>query len=233
MNRTGIEYLDYSWNPTAGCSGKGCAVRRDCWAAKMAKRLGRYCSTCPSFVPHVHFERFDEPLLLKKPSRIGVSFMGDFYDDGISGWVRSRVYMTMENAPQHTFIVLTKQPENIDEYLPQNLWVGVSVNRVEDLWRIGALKATDAVVKIVSFEPLLEDIASKCNYDTLNGIDWIIIGAQTRPEVQPQQKWVDRLVGVADSTGNYVAVFFKNNLKTSSPLRVEIPKEEKEKGCRR
>ena len=38
MNRTGIEYADYTWNLVLGCRPvcEGC---KNCWAARMAKRL--------------------------------------------------------------------------------------------------------------------------------------------------------------------------------------------------
>jgi len=172
----------------------------------MAKRLGRYCEICPSFKPHVHFDRFDEPAKVKKPARIGTSFMGDFYSEGIPAWVRASIYMRMEEAPWHTFIVLTKQPQNIDDYLPENLWVGVSVNRKEDLWRIDTLRYVDASVRAVSFEPLYEDLS----HANLDGIGWVIIGSQTRPLVRPEGDWVHGLMEKAHSKN--VAVFLKDNL---------------------
>ena len=48
MNKTRIEYLDYTTNPTVGCSGVGCAVARHCWACKQAKRMKHKCSACYS-----------------------------------------------------------------------------------------------------------------------------------------------------------------------------------------
>jgi protein gp37 len=220
MNRTKIEYLDLTWNPTAGCSGFGCAIGKNCWAYRIAKRNILKCELCRSFVPHVHFERFDEPLARKKPARIGVSFMGEFFDEGISEWVRARIKMTIEKACWHNFLVLTKQPQNIDldEPIPENLWVGVSVNRKEDLWRIATLKLTKAKVKVVSFEPLYEDLG-RIN---LEGIDWVIIGAQTHPTFQPKQEWVWNIIFPA-STLN-IPIFLKNNLNHANPIQ-KFPKE--------
>lgn len=165
MNRTKIEYLNWTWNPTGGCSGIGCAVRDKCWARRQAKRLERYCKICPTFMPHVHFDRFDEPLHTKKPARIGVAFMGEFYDYAIAENVRASLYMQMERANWHTFIVLTKQPQNIDldESLPKNLWIGVSVNRKDDLWRIDALSQIQTSCRIVSAEPLYENLGDITN----------------------------------------------------------------------
>ncbi|MCJ7482261.1 MAG: phage Gp37/Gp68 family protein [Thermodesulfovibrionales bacterium] len=227
MNRTKIEYLDYTTNPTVGCSGLGCAVAKECWAAKQAKRQKHKCAICYSFVPHVHWERFDDFLSVKKPSRIGVSFMGEFFDKEISNWVRKDYYLHMMKAPQHMFIIFTKQPQNIDdEELPPNLSIGVSVNRKKDLWRIDVLRQVKCQYRIVSFEPLYEDLSDV----NLEGIDWVIIGGQTRPKLLPSYPWVLGLIQRAKALN--LPVFIKNNLKEVMarwpPLR-EYPHQEMEK----
>lgn len=213
MNRTKIEYLDLTWNPTAGCEGLGCAVRKKCWARAMAKRQKHRCELCYTFRPHVHFERFDQPFEVKKPSRIGVSFMGDFYDKGIAYNIRASLYMRMEKASWHTFLILTKQPQNIDldEGFPRNVWLGVTVNSKEDLWRIDALRLIEAKTKFVSFEPLYGPICpKKLNLERIN---WIIIGAQTRPELLPSPLWVNSLIEQAKE--RHIPIFVKNNITWS------------------
>jgi len=221
MNKTKIEYLDYTWNPIVGCSGLGCAVRKNCWAMGQAKRKKHDCDACYSFVPHVHWERLEQPLTLKKPSRIGVAFMGEFYDKEISESVRASIMMRIEKASQHTFVIFTKQPQNIDvdEPIPKNVWLCVSVNREQDLWRIDALRETNACVKGVSFEPLYERVDAD-----LTNINWIIIGAQTRPNLQPKPEWIANLIQLARIFG--AKVFMKNNLKPQpTPTLVkEFPK---------
>ncbi len=219
MYQSRIEYLKYQTNPIVGCSGKGCAVVKVCWAAKMAKRRKHECDACYSFVPHVHWERFEDFLSVKRPCRIGVSFMGEFFDDEIDNWVRKDCYMHMQKAPQHTFIILTKQPQNIDdEPLPDNLWVGVSVNRKADLWRLDSLREAKAKLRIASFEPLYEDLGTV----DLEKYGWIIIGSQTRPNLQPNLNWVMDLVEECHDL--CIPVFMKNNLKVTNGLRQESPK---------
>jgi protein gp37 len=167
-----------------------------------------------SFVPHVHWERFNDFMSVKKPSRIGVAFMGEFYDKEISNWVRKDYYMHMLGAPQHHFIIFTKQPQNIDdEPLPDNLSIGVSVNRKEDLWRIDALRNIECQCRIVSFEPLYEDL---CEAD-LSRIHWVIIGAQTHPKVAPEYLWVNNITSKAGLLG--IPFFLKNNLGYPHPVQ--------------
>lgn len=217
MNRTAIEYLQFTWNPIVGCSGVDCAVREACWAKGQAKRRKHKCKDCYDFKPHYHFERLDQPSEVKKSARIGVGFMGDIFDAAFSINMNQLLFSKMEKAFWHTFVCLTKQSKNLLTFnqnwqsFPENIWMGVSVNRREDVHRIEDLKATDAKVKFVSFEPLYEEVTDlHHSWLDLKGIDWIIIGAQKRPNLQPEQDWVSNLLSFAVTAG--VKVFLKNNL---------------------
>jgi len=80
------------------------------------------------------------------------------------------------------------------------------VNTRNNLWRIKILKHIFATTKAVSFEPLYERMGDV----DLSGIDWIIIGAQSRPDLQPDPEWVEDLMQQARHEG--VAIFIKNNV---------------------
>ena len=71
MNRTKIEWCDWTWNPIVGCSpaSEGCA---NCYAAAIARRFGMPWGR-PVFRP----ERLNEPQRVKKPGRIFVCSMSD------------------------------------------------------------------------------------------------------------------------------------------------------------
>lgn len=209
MNCTRIEYLNATWSPIVGCSGINCAVRDNCWAKGQAKRAKHRCESCYSFVPHVHFERFDQPLHAKKPSRIGVCFMGDFFDKEISLNVQASIYMRILQSSWHRFLILTKQPQNIDCLAlgcPDNLAIGVSVNTRNDLWRIDTLREVDAAFRFVSFEPLYEELGEI----NLEDIGWAIIGAQTRPKLLPPPFATSELIEQLEDKG--IPIFLKNNL---------------------
>jgi protein gp37 len=152
----------------------------------------------------------EQPLKVKKPSRIGVDFNGDTFDADVHPDWQDDILEVIEKCKWHTFVLLTKQPQNIPKWFdyetPNNLWLGVSVNCIKDLWRIVELRKTFAPVKFVSFEPLYEDLS----FVDLQGIDWVIIGAQTRPNLQPRSEWVDSLALNAGKNG--IPVFMKNNL---------------------
>ena len=210
MNRTKIEYLNFTWNPIAGCSGIGCAVRKECWARAQSKRRKWRCTLCYVFKPHLHKERLHEPLQRKKSSRIGVTFSGDFFDIGMHPNWQQDVLEIIEKCQWHIFILLTKQPQNIPKWFdyesPKNLWIGVSINRKADLWRLEKLKQLITEHKLSSFEPLYEDLGAI----NLKGIDWVIIGAQTKPLWKPDIAWVQKIMERAHSVN--AKVFLKNNL---------------------
>jgi len=165
MNKTGIEYLDYTWNPVTGCSpvGPGCD---NCWARRMANRLRGRCGypADDPFRVTFHPERLDEPLRLKKPARIGVCFMGDLFHDGVDpGWVEE-ILRTIAVCHRHRFFILTKRPHNIgpfvalcDFLIPGNLWLGVSVwdQNSADRLLVPYLLHGPLARKWVSYEPAL------------------------------------------------------------------------------
>jgi protein gp37 len=104
----------------------------------------------------------------------------------------------------------------------------VSVTDLGDLPRIEDLRACNAQVKFVSFEPLLSDFGLvKLN---LEGIHWVIIGGLTGPHpFKPPLSWIENVEDRARETG--VAIFEKDNLGAWCPsdtprfLLREFPKE--------
>ena len=223
MNRTKIEWVDggFTWNPITGCR-KLCRDDKGiyCWAFYMAQRQqGRngYDAKDP-FKPTIHLNRLLEPLAVRTPNKIFTCSMGDIFDDGVPEIWRDLVFRVMHECPQHTFIVLTKRPENIphyeypEGYWPKNLWLGVSVD--------GRNTQADLVTKLwerefpyttfVSFEPLLGRIEDLEVIE--NMVQWCIIGAQTGARAkQPRTEWVNEILLWASE--NEIPVFLKDNLE--------------------
>ena len=170
MNRTAIEYLDYTWNPVTGCTpvSAGC---EHCWAKRMHER-GIFGKQGFSEI-QLHILRLDEPLRRKKPARIGVCFMGDLFHEGVTITDQERVFRVIVSAPQHTFLVLTKRPGQMAARIPiiknriwgahwtacENVWLGVSIeDQATADERIPLLLKTPAAVRYVSVEPMLGEI---------------------------------------------------------------------------
>lgn len=222
LNRSPIEWTDKTWNPETGCYGpKGTKEKPKCcpycYARKIANRFRRIFRN--GFDPTFYPDRLIEPYKLKKPSRIFACSMGDLFGSWVPDpWI-SGVLSTIDNNKRHVFQILTKNPENLYKWknsFPDNLWLGVSVTRQDDAGRIFHLRMQPVRTKFVSFEPLLGPVETDlCN------VDWIVIGAQTRPARIPEKEWVENLIDQARS--REIPVFLKDNLGWPETVR-EFPK---------
>jgi protein gp37 len=209
MNRTKIEWTDWTWNPVTGCL-HGCPY---CYARRIAARFGKTPEE-KEYQPLFHPERLDKPLRVKKPSKIFVCSMADLLGDWVpDSWIRD-VITAVRFASQHTFQFLTKNPKRYKRFnWPPNAWLGATVvnqaamppARICDCYRICFL----------SIEPMLGPIQLTWKPD------WLIIGAQTGPGAKPpERQWVEDLTTQAAGLG--VAVFHKPNLGPGFDLR-EFP----------
>lgn len=66
------------------------------------------------------------PLGWKKPQKIFVNSMSDLFHDGVPDEFIDRVMAVVALCPQHTFIVLTKRPKRMREYVTHRCSVGGS-----------------------------------------------------------------------------------------------------------
>jgi len=106
---------------------------------------------------------------------IFVDSMSDLFHPDVSRQFIANVWITMQAAPWHKFLILTKRPERMHEILadwtagldPQlwpewplpNVWLGVSAENQEAAdERILTLLRTPAAVRFVSVEPMLQQI---------------------------------------------------------------------------
>ena len=157
--KTKIEWTESSWNPITGCSpiSPGCA---HCYAARFAKRLQamgnpRYKN---AFEVTIHEDLINAPLSWKKPQMIFVNSMSDLFHDDVPTEIIKRIFDTMNKAPAHTFQVLTKRAERLAELAPElqwsdNIWMGVSIENQDMIFRSDLLRQTDAHIKFISAEP--------------------------------------------------------------------------------
>jgi len=194
MNKTKIEWCDYVHNPFWGCTpiSPGCD---NCYARKIANRFmqGRVSQ---SRIIYRSPKIFPEDV--KRPQRVFIESMGDLFHGLISDAEILAVQERMKRAPQHTYFILTKRPERMrtfSEKYPwgKNVWLGVSVENLEYIWRIDTLRQTQASHRFVSFEPLLGQIYPII--PGLKGLDWIIIGPETGSQRrQCDESWIAGLI---------------------------------------
>ncbi len=112
-DKTEIPYVDATWSPVDGCEpvGRGCL---NCFAKRVSNRFHPERDFTDV---QCHEGRLDQPLHWKKPRRILVPSMGDLFHKDVPDWFLDRVFAVMALAPQHTFMVLTKRPERMRDYL--------------------------------------------------------------------------------------------------------------------
>jgi protein gp37 len=150
------------------------------------------------------------PLRWRKPRMIFVNSMSDLFHEGVPDTFIDAVWDVMEGASRHQFQVLTKRPDRLAKFLSRrrhvaaNVWVGTSVESSAYVSRIDAIRDVPAVVRFISFEPLLGEV----DRPNLKGIDWIIVGGESGPGARPiAPEWVDALLGAARQVGS--SFFFK------------------------
>ena len=196
MNTTKIEWTDRVWNPTKGCSkiSEGCKY---CYAESFAKRLQAMGMEDYKdgfkfkILPH----RLYEPLKIKKPQKFFVNSMSDLFHDDMPDEYLNQIFDVINQTPQHTYQILTKRVENMYIYfqnhnVPQNVWLGVTVENSKYSYRIDILKKINATIKFISFEPLI-DSAGKID---LTDIDWVIVGGESGYNGRPMKpEWVNEI----------------------------------------
>lgn len=184
-----IEWTESTWNPVTGCTkiSAGC---KNCYAERMALRLRAAGSPnyAHGFRVTLHHHALEIPLRWKKPRTIFVNSMSDLFHKNISFDFISKVFDVMRRASHHRFQILTKRSGRLLKLSskliwPENVWMGVTVENADCRFRIDDLRQTPAVIKFISFEPLLDPIP---NID-LEGIDWVIVGGESGPRARPMK----------------------------------------------
>ena len=199
MTTTSIEWTDKVWNPVTGCAkvSQGC---KNCYAETIAKRFwGERKFTDV----RCHEDRLDQPLRWKKPSQIFVISMSDLFHPDVPEAFIDRVLDVISACPQHTFQVLTKLPELLQQklygfaagarcrelgggdYCP-NLWLGVSVEDQKTAdERIPLLLQVPAAVRWVSYEPALGLVDFEAVPSLTGQINWVVCGGESGPNARP------------------------------------------------
>ncbi len=208
MNKTKIEWTDYTWNPVVGCKN-GCSY---CYAKRMNDRF----KWIPKWEePQFYFERLKEAYKLKKPSKIFVGSMADLFGDWVNvDWIKL-VLEVAEDNPRHTFQFLTKNPKRYLEFeFPENCWLGTTLTgeysqgfiescRLVNLENTGRMKG---IFTFISIEPLLGNLKKWGDDDKFDNIDLVIVGAMTgQGAIKPKKEWIESI--------KHQNIFYKDNIK--------------------
>ena len=238
MAISSIEWTQMTWNPTTGCDkiSAGC---KNCYAEVMSKRLQsmglpKYAN---GFELTLHPKELSTPYKWKKPKKVFVNSMSDLFHPDVPDSFIQKVFMVMNDTPQHIYQVLTKRSErfiDINDKLnwTENIWLGVSVEDERVSYRIDDLKISNAHIKFLSCEPLIGRIKSL----NLNNIDWVIVGGESGHNARPVDiNWVTE---IKESCNRYQVPFFfkqwgkpKFNVNPSDPTISKHHPQHAKGGC--
>jgi protein gp37 len=129
-----IAWTDETWNPLVGCSryagemhpGKPDPACDNCYAAAAAatprlqqfeqyKGVENWDGTI-----NLAINQLDKPFLWKKPRKIFTCSMSDIFHENISREWQDMIFARMYALPRHTFQVLTKRTDRMEEYFSAN-----------------------------------------------------------------------------------------------------------------
>ena len=174
--KTKIEWADKVWNPVVGCTpvSAGCA---HCYARRIYER---FYQEKPFSQIQLHPERLEDPLHWRNASRVFVNSMSDLFHEDVPEDFIWSIFSIMAVAEKHTFLVLTKRPERMRDFVNhwqktfttdlhsgpdniflhswplKNVWLGVTAENQQTAdERIPLLLETPAAVRFVSVEPML------------------------------------------------------------------------------
>lgn len=187
MNKSLIEWTDFTWNPVTGCL-HGCHY---CYAAKQAKRFsgdvrlnkgsdqlqksendlyilekpfknqvtGKVTPFPVGFEPILH--RYRLPMLAqkKKPAKIFVVSMGDLFGEWVpDSWIEE-VFKACDAAPWHTYLFLTKNPSRYIELTEKGI-----IRTAKNYWYGTTITGpeesyfwSDKLNTFASIEPIMEE----------------------------------------------------------------------------
>ncbi len=199
-----------SWNPVTGCTKRSAGCDH-CYAEVMALRfqktgMAKYAN---GFRLTLHHDVVEQPLHWRKPRSVFTCSMADLFHEDIPFEFLQKMFSVIERSERHHFLALTKRSNRLAELAPRlpwpkNLWMGVTVERADYLYRIDNLRAVPAALRFLSLEPLLGSLSDI----NLDGIGWVFVGGEAGSGFRPMKKeWVLEIQQRCREAG--VPFFFK------------------------
>jgi protein gp37 len=155
----------------------------------------------------LHENVLNDPLSWKNSHDIFVCSMSDLFHEKVSFCFIDRVFETIMATPRHRYQILTKRDKRMAKYfetreVPQNVWLGVTVEAKSTKNRINSLRNIPASIRFLSCEPLLEDLGAI----DLSDIHWVIVGGESGKKARPMKE--DWVLSIEDQAVTHGSAFF-------------------------
>lgn len=238
MAETIIAWTDFTFNPWLGCTkvSEGC---RHCYAETFTRnRMGKqlWGPDAPRQVtkaPWQNVRKQDRLAASGVPGVLGIGHPHLVFTGSLMDWAedrpdliapRARMWATIRECQHLHFQMLTKRPQNILRFLPddwgdgyENVWIGTTIedNRVAN--RGDDLRQVPAIVRFVSYEPAIGPLDQL----DLTGIDWVIYGGESGPGHRPEDKqWARDMHARCAESG--IAFFHKQSAGYRTEMGIEL-----------
>ena len=240
MQKSRIDWTDFSWNPIVGC-------RHTCTYCYARKESRRFCGdvrlnktspqlrkegdlyvldkpfknvndrtlTMPTgFEPTLHRYRLGYPLHMRKGQKVFVGSMSDVFGEWVpDSWIEE-IFEVCKAAPQHRYLFLTKNPARYAA-----LAANGKLPMQENMWYGSTVTTPDDTFwwstyhnTFVSIEPIMASFEQPG--EPVKKVDWVIVGAENgkrKGKVIPEREWIEALVSDCRATG--VPIFMKGSLR--------------------
>ncbi len=138
--------------------------------------------------------------------------LSDFFHEAADAW-RPDAWELIRRCPSLHFQILSKRPLLIADRLPPdwgggypNVWLGVSIESNDYVWRADVLRQIPARVRWISAEPLLGPLPDL----DLTGVHWIVVGGESGPGHRDMDHaWARQIRDMARAQGT--AFYFKQS----------------------
>lgn len=213
-----IGWCDMTWNPVTGCKW-GCWY---CYAKRMLNRFHR------SFEPTFYPERLNDPDLNLPAKKVFVCSVADLFAPWTKPEWREAILNELPKHLQHTFQLLTKQPQDInldpdiEMNLMKNTWIGTTITCDNEMSNLYDLVDNYRGIKFLSFEPLLGPVLFDQNDGYFDQINWVIIGKLTGSKRVKLDTDAVRYI-VREAKIRNIPVFIKDNIQMKGKIQ-EFPK---------
>lgn len=227
--RTLISWANHTLNFWMGCTeiSAGC---KNCYAKTAMTRYGRdFSKVLRTKTWADAFKWQARAAAAGKVETVFTCSWSDFFHPYADAW-RAEAWEVIRACPNLHFQILTKRAERMPRHLPPdwgegypNVWLGVSVESREYLWRLDYLRQVPARVRFVSAEPLLEDL--ELTPEQVAGIHQIIVGGESGSGFRPMDhEWPRRILELCRKQG--IAFFFKQSAAPRTEMGTKLDDQE-------